>query len=190
MFKAKASALAVLSFSALLVSSCASVKQSGPLVDSVSAVLLSDKEVRMKFGSAYGDNPFIAREGTVTGKPYDFIDAMLSIVTDAGADVEVLEADVVDKDNKTRAWLYDRATFVDIITQLSNQDDTVSVSKRQSVANWYYLPSNSFTLKHGKYEYMLVFLGKHPVPYDLHVVVRVMVNGQEQDFTIPVPNSD
>ncbi len=188
----KAAAGVAFILAALLVSGCASsggsVRAKAPLVDSVSLVLLTDNDVRVKYGTAYGDNPFMARAGTVTGKPYDFIDTQLSIVTDAGAAVEILDAKVVDKDNKPRAWLYDREEFVKIITDLSNMDDTVSVSKRQTAANWYYLPSRSFTLKHGKYEYMLVFLGKHPVPEDLQVYVRLTVNGQEQEFTLPVPN--
>jgi len=193
MLRSKATACAALAFTVLLASGCATsgAKQSGPLVDSISVVLLSDKETRMKFGPAYGDNPFIPRAGTITGKPYDFIDTMLSVVTDAGADVEILDAKVVDKDGKTKAWLYDRDEFVKIITDLSNPDDLGSISRRQNAANWYYLPSRSLTLKHGKYEYMLVFLGKHPVPDDLQVYVRLSVNGgPDQEFSLPVPNAE
>ena len=195
MLRSKASAFAALAFAMLLVSGCASskgsVKQSGPLVDSVSVALLTQKEVRGKFGPSFSDNPFLVRMGTVSGQPYDFIDASLSIVTDSDADVEMFDAKVVDKDGKARAWLYDRDTFVKIITDLSNPDDLGSISRRQNAANWYYLPSRSLTLKHGKYEYMLVFLGKHPVPEDLEAYVRLSVNGgPDQEFNLPVPNAE
>ena len=90
----KAAAGVAFILAALLVSGCASsggsVRAKAPLVDSVSLVLLTDNDVRVKYGTAYGDNPFMARAGTVTGKPYDFIDTQLSIVTDAGAAVEIL----------------------------------------------------------------------------------------------------
>ena len=144
MHRSKVGAGAVLVLVVMVVSGCASTKGiKAPLVDSVSVVYMSDKDVRTKFGSSYSENPFIRRAGTVTGTPYDFIDAKLSIVTDAGASVEILQAKVVDKDNKTRAWLYDRAQFVDIVKQLSNPDDLNGISKRQNIANWYYIPSNS-----------------------------------------------
>ncbi len=181
-------ALVLVAFSISGCESSARSRGKAPLVDSVSLTLMTDKEVRVKYGSSTRENPFLRRAGTLTGTPYDYFDAKLSLVTEGGATVEILEASVTDKEGKARAWLYDRAQFVDIVTRLSNPDDLDSISRRQNIANWYYVPARSFTLKRGSYEYVLVFLGQHPVPEDLKLYARLSVNGEEHEFSLDLPN--
>jgi hypothetical protein len=175
----------------LLAGACASqggsVSQAKQLTDSVSVSLISKRELMKKFGS---DNPFISLSGMVTGGSHDYVDAQLTLVTTAEASVEILQAKVIDTNNKTRAWLYDRAQFADFVAKQDNPYDSSSNNRRQNLITWNYLPSQSFALKRGKYEYILVFIGKHPLPEDLQLYVRLSVNDQQQEFTLDVPNAE
>jgi hypothetical protein len=194
MVTSKAIAGAVVVMSLLFISGCASargsVKETVPLVDSVSVALDSTKEIRIKFGADSSKNPFILKGGSITGSSNDFVEAHLSLVTNEGATVELLEAKVVDKENKTKAWLFEYPAFSKFVAQVGNPDDSSGALKRQNLVDWNYLPSQSFLLKRGKYEYMMVFYGKHPIPDDLQLYVRLTVNDKEQEFNLPVPDQE
>jgi hypothetical protein len=160
-------------------------KESEPLADSASVILLSEKDLRAEFGWNYSTNPFIAPAGTVLPKAWDFIVAKLDLVSESGVKVELLQAEADDKDGVARAWFYDRSTFADFAASVSPDDQ--SAQKRRNVVNWNYLPSKTLDLKRGSYGYILVFMGKHPIPDSLVANIRLMVNGEEKDFSLPAP---
>jgi hypothetical protein len=183
-------AWAALSLSLILVTGCATAaaKNTGPLTDSVSLTLLSDKDVKNEFGWNYATNPFMARVGTFVAGGYDYVVARLEVVTDAGATFELLQAGVVNKDDKIKAWFYDRSDFADFAASYGQTQDDNAMERRRNVINWYYLPSRTMDLKHGVYKYIMVFMGKHPLPDNLVAHVLLSVNDQVHEFNLPVPN--
>jgi hypothetical protein len=186
----KYAAILAVAATALALSSCATTgKTKEPLSDSVSVVLLSENELIQKFGHDYDLNPFIAPNGTILPKNYDFIVAKLDISTVQGAHIELNRAEVIEKDkNRVKAVLYDRKTFAEYIA--NNSPSQMSMEKRVRVVNWWYIPSNSMNLKPGKYEYLLVFMGKHPVPDNLEAQVDLSVDSQEQEIDLPIPDQN
>ena len=58
-----------------LLSSCASTKSAmaGPVQDSLSVQLLSEKEVKDAYGWSLDSNPYIALNGILFPKAYDFL---------------------------------------------------------------------------------------------------------------------
>jgi hypothetical protein len=191
MLRHKVVAAAALAVSLILAAGCATTGggNPGPLTDSVSLVLLSEKEVKDQFGWNFTTNPFMARVGSLIPGTYDYVVAQLNLSTDAGAKVELLQAEVVDKDNTVKAWYYDRKDFADFAASLGQSQDENSMARRRNVVNWYYLPSRSMDLKHGSYKYIMVFMGKHPVPDNLVAHVLISVNDQVHEFKLPVPNA-
>ena len=174
----------------LTLTACATTGASGPLeplVDSVTATLLSEKDVKTKFG--YGnEDPFYATGGALISKTYDYVVVRLAVTTNENTKVEVLQSDVVDKNGKSKATLYDRQTFVDFATAPGQSQSDYYAEKRRIKIYRYYLPSSSFNVKPGQYEYLLVLLGKHPLPDDVNAYVLLQVNGLDHEFTLPVPD--
>jgi hypothetical protein len=188
MYKRYAAALVIsLTFLALVgcASTRANTKDGEPLNDSVSIAMLTEKDLKQQFGYDFNLNPFIAPNGSILPKKWDFIMARLTIVTKMDARVEIYSTNVVDKDNVTKAWFYDREAFGQYVANAAPNDQ--SAQQRVRVVNWWVLPSNNFQVKPGKHEYILTFMGKHPVPSDLTAQIQIAINSQEQDFTLPVP---
>ena len=191
MIKLRVVAAAMMVSMLVIISGCTSVpiaKEATAQSDSVSVVLLSQKDVKAKFGWGFEKNPFMPHIGTITPTEYDYVVARLSVVTHSGAEVELLQAEVDDANNKIKAHFYDREDYADYACSLSMSKNEDIAAKRRSVVNWYYLLSRSMKLKHGKHEYIMVFMGRHPLPDDVFAYIRVMVNGEEHEFSLDVPN--
>ena len=185
-----ANAIALVS-ALVILSGCASApvaKDAEAQPDSVTAVLLSQQDLKAKFSWSLEQNPFMPHVGTITRTDYDYVVVKLSIVTNSGAEVELLQAEVDDANNKIKAYFYDRKDFADYACSILMSKNEAIAAKRRNVVNWYYLPSRSLKLKHGKHEYIMVFMGKHPLPDDVFAYIRVMVNGEEHEFSLDVPN--
>ena len=191
MIKLKVATAVALVFTLGILSGCASVRGSTDSVtqpDSVSVVLLSQKDLNVQFGSDPDTNPFLPQAGIILPPAYDYVVAKLGVVTASGAEVELLQAEVDDVDNKVKAHFYDRKSFTDLACSLGISGTAQTAAKRRSVVDWYYLPSQSLSLKRGKHDYIMVFIGKHPLPSDLTAYISVMLNGEEHEFTLDVPN--
>jgi hypothetical protein len=192
MIKLKAATAVALVSTLVFLSGCATVhvaKEAAGQPDSVSVVLLSQKDLGVKFGSDPDKNPFLPQAGIILPPAYDYVVAKLGVVTALGTEVELLQAEVDDANNEVKARFYDRKSFTDLVCSLGMSGTAQVAAKRRSVVDWYYLPSQSLSLKHGKHEYIMVFIGKHPLPDDLSAYISVMVDGEEHEFTLDVPNA-
>jgi hypothetical protein len=146
--------------------------------------------LRNQFGWDKTKNPFVSPNGAIFNRSWDFIMARLTIVSTTDATIEIDTASIVDKNNVQKAWQYDRDTFGQYVMELTSNDQLSSES-RIRVVNWWLPPSNNFQIKAGKHEYILAFMGKHPVPDALVANLKIFVNGKENDFNnIPVPEQE
>jgi hypothetical protein len=169
----------------LILGSCASTRNAGTGAggpDFLSATLLDTRQVRSEFGLAYADNPFLF---PTTFQTTDFIVVKLTARTSAKGSLSVLQSEATDGTGTVRATAYDRATFKQVAESMSTQ--VMDQSIRRNKIGWYYLPSTDLSLDPGQHEYVLVLGGTHPLPEGLTVILRVTLNGVEQDFTLGVP---
>ena len=180
---------AIVAASLLAISGCASSGKSKvtiPINDSVSFAFLTEKELIHQFGGDLSRNPFIPPNGTFFHKSWDFIIAKLTVESTSEADFEITSTSIVNQAGKTKAWLYDRATFAKYVAQISA--DNQSAQERVRIVDWHLVPSDRFHVKPGTHEYIMAFMGKHPVPEDLTATIRVFLGDKEYDFNdVEVP---
>ena len=105
-----------------------------------------------------------------------------------GASLEILQAEAQDEKGKVRASFYNKEKFAEVAGTMSF--DQANMTTRQNKIDWYYLPSLKMHLDRGKSTYVLMLIGKHPLPPSLIAGVRLLFNGVEQDFSIPIPDAD
>jgi hypothetical protein len=184
---------ALLSGSFLGLGGCASTQSASADVssaggDTVVVTLLSESEVRSQYGRTPSDDPFLMGSHTLFGKGYDFIALQLTAASAGGASLEILQAEAQDEKGKVRAKFYDKQSFTDLVTDLSF--DPTNISTRQNKISWYYLPEKRMHLDRGKSTYVMILVGDHPLPSALTAGVRLLLNGQEQDFSLPVPDTN
>jgi hypothetical protein len=173
---------------ALVLGACSSTGSAGSRPagsDFASVSLLTMREIRSEFGSSFADNPFFFPTSFLIQQSTDYLVLKLAVDTAAPAALAVLQAEAVDAAGKVRATPFDRASFrkeaEGLSAQVMNQDS------RRNKIEWYYLPSLNLSVAAGSHRYVLVLGGAHPFPEDLTVVVRLTLNGVEQDFTLGVP---
>jgi predicted small secreted protein len=177
---------------ALSLSGCAtSPKASGDITpsqgDTVTVTLVSESELRAQYGRTPSDNPFYAPTAAVFAKPYDYIVLRLTATVGATSSLEILQADARNEKDKIKASYYDRKQFAELSTDLTFDPQNINV--RQSKVQWYYLPADKrIRLKAGKTSWIFILVGTHPLPPSLVAGIRVLLNGEEQDFTIPIPD--
>jgi hypothetical protein len=190
--KKSQSALAVLVISLGVFSGCATTRPAEGAVqqDSVSVQLLSDKEIKDAYGWNLSANPYLALDGALFPKAYDFLVFRLSVETVAGTQIELVKAGAENEKGVVKAPLYDMDSFK-VLTMRSVEDQANSgpYASRENKVTWYYMPSGTVSLPPGKHAYMFVLVGKHPLPDSLAAHVELTVNGEEKDFDIPVPDA-
>ena len=181
-----------LSILVLSLSACASTPSSSDTVgaggDSVGVTILSHADIQSQYGRTPSDDPFLLGSHTLFGKGYDYIVLQITAVSAAGASLEILQAEAQDANGHTKAPFYKKKDFAELANNMSY--DPMNISVRQNKISWYYLPSERMHLDRGKSTYVLVLIGSHPLPPSLVVNVRLLLNGVEQDFSLPVPDED
>jgi hypothetical protein len=121
---------------------------------------------------------------------YDFLVFRLSVVNSAATEIELLRAGAVNADEKLKAPYYDAKRFTEIsMSAVETPESSGSFSVRKNKITWNYIPTGTVTLKPGKHSYIFVLLGRHPLPDSLTAHIELLVNGEERDFDIPVPDA-
>jgi hypothetical protein len=155
--------------------------------NSISVVLLSDDQVRARYGRTPSNDPFIPPAADIFVKPYDYIILQLTAVSAGGGSLEILQAEVQDAKGKVQATFYNKEKFADLAASLTY--DPENIAERQNRISWYYLPSERMHINRGKSEYVMILVGKHPLPDGLTAGVRLLFNGEEKAFSMPVPDA-
>jgi len=185
-------AFVVLSVLLAVFSGCATTKSAaaGPLQDSISVNLLSQKEIKDAYGWSIENNPYLALNGMLFSKAYDFLVFRLSVATVAGTQIELIDAGAENEKGVVKAPFYDMENFRELTMKtVEDQANSGPYSTRENKVRWSYMPSGPVTLKPGRYSYMFVLVGKHPLPDSLTAHVQLSVDGDEKDFDIPVPDA-
>ncbi len=159
-----------------------------PLTDSVSAALLSPKQVQSDYGYSFSQNPFVAPGPSILPTYYDFLVVRLTISATAATEFELLKAKAEDLDGATRASYANREEFTHYIDQVS-MPATSSATMRHDKVGWYYLPADKFQVKPGRHSYVIVLIGKHPIGNNVTIDLLLSLAGNIQSLQIPVPNA-
>jgi len=161
---------------------------SASLTNSVSAVLLSPKQVRSDYGYSFSQNPFIAPGPSIMPTYYDFLVVKLTISAASDSEFALLKAKAEDMDGTTRATYANREEFTGFIDKLSLPDSPSATMRRDKVG-WYYLPAEKFQVKRGHHSYAVVLIGKHPIGNNVTIDLMVSLAGNIQSLQIPVPQA-
>jgi hypothetical protein len=152
--------------------------------DPVAVSLVSGRDLRARFGQTFANNPFLSPKPTILEKADDFIALELKVAAGAGADLEVVRAEAVDEKGSVCASFYNREKFTDLAMVLSGPYMD-NASKKDKIG-WYYLPALKMRVPSGTHSYIMVLVGKHPLPETLSARVEVRLDEQEKSFEIPV----
>jgi len=160
----------------------------GSADDAVSLAILSERDVRLKYGRTFTENPFVAPAPSVFPAYNDYIVLQLNFNTRGKVPLVLQRAEVTDDRGKQFATFMTRDKFTDFAMNLS--PDQAANTLRRDKIGWYYLPQTSMTLEAGTHSYLLVMVGAHPIPDTATIHVEVTINGIDRDFDMPVPVSN
>jgi hypothetical protein len=157
----------------------------------ISIALLSEKDVKNSFGWSLLDNPYLAYKGTLVGTANDYLVFRLTVNAEAETQLEMSSAGAEDEKGKVKAPFCDVDSFKRLtMATVENQTNTGSFSVRENKVTWYYLPSGSVDVKPGKHSYIFVLVGRHPLPDSLTAHIQLLVNGEEMDFELGIPDQE
>ncbi len=156
--------------------------------DPVSIVVLSYNDVRAQYGPTFLNDPFIAPAGTIMPTANDYIVLKLNFNLPEKAAFMLLRAEVTDDRGKILAGYMTRAKFADFAMQQS--PDLADNTLKRNKIDWYYLPNPIMTVDAGKHSYLVVLVGKHPIPDTgtIHVAVSLDNKATTFDLLVPVTN--
>lgn len=158
----------------------------GELTNTVSAVLLSTKQVQSQYGYSFTDDPFIAPGPSILPTYYDFLVVRLTIGATKESEFHLAEAKAEDIEGTVRADYANRAEFTHYVDQASMQG-TPSATMRHDKVGWYYLPKDRFQVKRGWHSYLIVLIGKHPIGNNVTINLVTSLGGKIQSIQLPVP---
>ncbi len=159
-----------------------------PLSDSVSAALLSPKQVQAAYGYSFSQNPFFAPGPSIMPTYYDFLVVKLTISATGATNFDLLQAKAKDLDGTVRASYANREEFTRYVDQVSMPSSS-SATLRHDKVGWYYLPADKFEVKRGVHSYVIVLIGKHPIGNNVTIDLMYSLAGNIQSFQIPVPQA-
>ncbi len=159
----------------LLSIGCVSAPR-GP-VDPASAELrlVTQKEIEIKYGSSYEQNPFVPPSALITGQPKDYALLELRYTISAPARVEV-DAHITGLTGK-QSEIMDKRRLSEYLDnfRLGTGAETV----RSKILDRYCLPSAVYNANRGDHFFYVVVVCQHPYPQGARIVARVYINGEE-----------
>jgi len=155
---------------------------SGLPEEPVTVAVIPVRELRSQFGRASSENPFLTPKPLIRRKPVDFIVLRLKVL--GATELELLQADAVDEAGKIFASFYPKNKFVDLVKFYSRHEQD-AMTKTNKIG-WYYLPAQRMRVPSGSHSYILVLVGKPPLPEKVIARVRLLVANEEKSFEIPV----
>jgi hypothetical protein len=168
----------------LAIVGCASVP-SGTTGPVVSGKILSRADLGV-YGGSRSVNPFIAKSALVLGAPDEFVVFELDLTLPQAAHI-LIDASVTDESGTMVGKLYtpqEMHRYWENTTDVSDHD----ARTRLETLDRYYAPSFSFDQRGGRFEEILIFVGKNPIPRPATVTVSVTINTDApQILTFPLP---
>lgn len=167
---------------ALLSAGCASVPIGSE--PQASCTLLSSMDAGT-YGTNFFTNPFMKPSSLIRGTPDEFVVLDLTLRLPESATVN-LEGSVTQDSGDTVARMY---TLKEMHTYWDGWGDNSDVTSRTRIEalERYYAPSDQFQAHKGRSEYVVVLMGKNPLPRPATVEFSVSINGVPQPFKFPLP---
>ena len=167
----------------LAVAGCTS--RGAVLTPSVVCKLLDQNNVR-SYGSTFATNPFLAPSALFRGTPDEFVVVEVDLALPDRRRVDIAGS-VVDSSRATVAPLYDLRQMHDYWARWGDMGNRDAWT-RGATLEQYYPPSLEFEAHGGRSVYVIVLIGKRPLPRPADVVVSVSLGGAEpQLFTFTLP---
>jgi len=123
-------------------------------------------------------NPFLAPTGLVRGSPYEFIVLRLSLSLKKEEYVRVSTFSR-DAGGNHSTRLYDARELRDLWNKWGDDETSTPHMKRAETIDRWCLPSTGFTRHAGRAEYLIVLVGKKPLPKPVVVDVVVTLGDSE-----------
>lgn len=158
------------------------------IANTVTVTFISESQLRSEFGPTFTDNPFLTPAPTIFPKYVDFVVLRVDVASGSGTDLRISQAEAKDAKGKAHATFYDEEHFRELAKSLSS--GLVNNTIRLQKIDWNYLPSRAVKVPRGKHSYVIVLVGKHPIPDDLTAKVSLTLDDTPQDFSIPIPNAE
>jgi hypothetical protein len=177
---------AAMAITALIVlAGCATVRGPAEETPAVSCVLLAPADV---WGYATADeaNPFLAPAGLLRGTPSEFVVLRLTLSLREESRIAV-SAEARDAAGNKTARLYSASDMRDLWKAWGDETSLPHLKRAETLDRWC-LPATGFTRRAGRGEYVLVLVGKKPLPRPALVDVAVTVGDAEPavfTFTLP-----
>jgi hypothetical protein len=151
----------------------------------VSCALLSSWDLG-SYGSSYVSNPFMAPTSLLKGAPDEFVPLGLTLSLPEAATVNI-DASVRNETGDVVARLYTLPEMEQYWSNWGDATDRTSRDRLQTLDRWY-IPGAQIAAHKGRTEYVMVLMGKKPLPRPASVMVAVSINaGDPQMFTFPLP---
>ena len=163
----------------MLVTSCASSPSSvsSEGAPAVSVRLLSGEEIKSAFGKNYETNPYMPYKGLISGAKEEFIVLKVEVPMTQNGAVSVF-CSALGPDGKEVATQRDIREMENYWYPIGGKTE-VNIEKRISMLRRSYMRSNPYAAKAGKSSFIVVLIGKNPLPRPAKVEVQVMAAGLE-----------
>jgi hypothetical protein len=176
--------LAAVSAIVLVVAACATGPHAGSGAP-VSVTVLSSRDMG-SYGPTYNSNPFIAPDAFIKGSPDEFVVLDVTLALPDSATVNI-DAAVTDEAGTTVARMYSLDDMRRYWSDWGDQSEKNSRTRIETLVRWY-PPSSQFVAHKGGSEYIIVLIGKRPIPRPSTAAISVSINAVEQGpFTYALP---
>jgi len=151
----------------------------------VACVVLSASQIVM-YGPSRAVNPFFPRASAVRKAADEFVVLQLNLSLSEPARIALAGA-VRDTAGNDAARLQSLSQMQEYWSFGEDVDDREARARMDTLTR-YYSPALQFVQRRGRSEYIVVLLGKNPLPRPATAVLSVSLNGAEpQSFTFPLP---
>lgn len=180
MFQRLIQVASVAVFTVLALAGCSTIpKISSPSGVDVSVVPLTTVQVRTYYGTnAQGDpNPFIPPGGLLTRQTQDYVVVRIEIAAAKEAEITVGGMTAEDAAGKVVAEAFSWEQFKANLQSWyqPGRDSQIRYNRARNA----YLPGKVMQLKPGRWDYIVVLVGKHPMPHPVAVKIAVAVNAAQ-----------
>jgi hypothetical protein len=170
----------------LSITGCASApaERSGSS-PAISCRLLPKTDI-WSYGPTYATNPFLAPSGLIKGTPDELAVLRIDLTLPESARIGI-QGSVQDSAGNTVARLLDLNELRTYWSDWGDRTDKSSRDRLGMLERWC-VPSLEFNAHGGRSQYVIVMMGKNPLPRPASVVVSVTLNNVEAgSFTFELP---
>lgn len=166
----------------LTLAGCATSPGNPIEIPSASARIVGRQELARKFGTDFLKNPYLEPVTLFRGKLEEFVVIEVSLSLPTARNV-VIRADVRSKDGailaeqKDLSYMY---TFTQAIISADDRDEIIRTDKLTRS----YLPAASISGKAGYTKYLVVLMGKNPIPRPSDAIVEVNISGADSVVSV------